>query len=62
VPSRGLAGGSDAVRAFYDRYPYLPPVTDLDVYRTLWMDLDRRRRRGLGLRLHGRERKGWTSY
>jgi SAM-dependent methyltransferase len=31
------------VRAFYDRYPYPPPVDDLDVYRRRWQDRQRRR-------------------
>jgi SAM-dependent methyltransferase len=32
-----------AVRAFYDRHPYPPPVTDLDDCRRRWQDEDRRR-------------------
>jgi SAM-dependent methyltransferase len=43
VRNAGLDGGSDDVRAFYDRHPYPPPVTDLDAFRTLWMDRNRRR-------------------
>ncbi|MFQ5527756.1 MAG: class I SAM-dependent methyltransferase [Thermoanaerobaculia bacterium] len=31
------------VRVFYDRYPYPPPVVDLDRHRAVWQDLDRRR-------------------
>ena len=31
------------VRDFYDRYPYPPPVDDLDKYRRLWQDHQRRR-------------------
>ncbi|MDH3675399.1 MAG: class I SAM-dependent methyltransferase [Anaerolineae bacterium] len=31
------------VRRFYDRHPYPPPVTDLDRYRQLWLDPNRRR-------------------
>lgn len=34
---------SDAVRDFYDRYPYPRPVDDLDRYRRLWQDRQRRR-------------------
>jgi 2-polyprenyl-3-methyl-5-hydroxy-6-metoxy-1,4-benzoquinol methylase len=34
---------ADKVSAFYDRYPYPPPVKDLDDYRRLWEDPDRRR-------------------
>jgi SAM-dependent methyltransferase len=38
--SPGVAGD---VRAFYDRHPYPPPVDDLDHYRELWSDRERRR-------------------
>src|SRR5882724_2752942 len=31
------------VRDFYDRYPYPPPVDNLDKYRQLWQDRQRRR-------------------
>lgn len=31
------------VQAFYDAHPYPPPVTDLDHYRRMWDDLNRRR-------------------
>lgn len=31
------------VRDFYDRYPYPPPVDDLDAYRRRWEDRQRRR-------------------
>ena len=31
------------VQAFYDRYPYPPPVDDLDAYRRRWQDSERRR-------------------
>jgi SAM-dependent methyltransferase len=31
------------IRAFYDRYPYPPPIDDLDTYRRRWQDLNRRR-------------------
>lgn len=34
---------ADEVRLFYDRHPYPPPVADLDRYRQLWLDPDRRR-------------------
>jgi SAM-dependent methyltransferase len=33
----------EAIRAFYDRYPYPPPIDDLDTYRRRWQDLNRRR-------------------
>jgi SAM-dependent methyltransferase len=32
-----------AVRSFYDRYPYPRPVDNLDKYRDLWQDRQRRR-------------------
>ena len=31
------------VQAFYERYPYPPPIDDLDVYRRQWQDRERRR-------------------
>ena len=31
------------VRAFYDRYPYPPPVDSLEQYRRVWREPDRRR-------------------
>jgi len=31
------------VQAFYDRYPYPPPVDDLDAYRRRWQESQRRR-------------------
>jgi SAM-dependent methyltransferase len=31
------------VQAFYDRYPYPPPIDDLDAYRRRWQDPQRRR-------------------
>ena len=34
---------ADEVRDFYDRYPYPPPVDDLEKYRRLWQDPQRRR-------------------
>jgi SAM-dependent methyltransferase len=30
------------VQAFYDRYPYPPPIDDLDAYRQRWQDHERR--------------------
>jgi SAM-dependent methyltransferase len=33
----------DKVQTFYDRYPYPPPVADLDHYRQLWCEGDRLR-------------------
>jgi SAM-dependent methyltransferase len=34
---------SEEVRVFYDQYPYPPPVDNLDKYRGLWQDQQRRR-------------------
>ena len=34
---------ADAVRAFYERHPYPPPLDDLDRYRARWADPLRRR-------------------
>jgi SAM-dependent methyltransferase len=34
---------SDDVRNFYDRYPYPPPLTNLEAHRKLWNDPQRRR-------------------
>ena len=31
------------VQAFYERYPYPPPIEDLDAYRQRWQDRERRR-------------------
>jgi len=31
------------VQAFYERYPYPPPIDDLDAYRRRWQDRERRR-------------------
>jgi SAM-dependent methyltransferase len=31
------------VQAFYDRYPYPPPIDDLEAYRQRWQDHERRR-------------------
>jgi SAM-dependent methyltransferase len=42
-PSPGVAGVADEVRVFYDRYPYPRPVDDLEQYRRLWQDQQRRR-------------------
>ena len=36
-------GSSEDVREFYERLPYPAPVTDLDRYRELWRDPERRR-------------------
>jgi SAM-dependent methyltransferase len=38
-----VAGAGDEVRLFYERHPYPPPVADLDRYRQLWLDPERRR-------------------
>ena len=37
-----LTNIADEVRAFYDRHPYPPPVTDLDDDRRSWQDQNRR--------------------
>ena len=34
---------AEKVRAFYERHPYPPPVDDLESYRRLWRDRQRRR-------------------
>jgi SAM-dependent methyltransferase len=34
---------AEVVRDFYDHYPYPPPVDDLEKYRRLWQDPQRRR-------------------
>jgi SAM-dependent methyltransferase len=34
---------AEDVRHFYDRYPYPPPVDDLEKYQRLWQDRQRRR-------------------
>jgi SAM-dependent methyltransferase len=34
---------AEEVRDFYDRYPYPPPVDNLENYRRLWQDRERRR-------------------
>src|SRR5580698_8175550 len=34
---------AEEVRDFYDRYPYPRPVDNLDQYRRLWQDRQRRR-------------------
>ena len=38
-----LPGVAEQVQSFYDRYPYPPPVDNLDKYRSLWQDGQRRR-------------------
>lgn len=40
---RNISGIADAVREFYDRHPYPPPLTDLGAYRQRWDDPHRRR-------------------
>ena len=45
-PEKQLApahGAAEEVCAFYDRYPYPQPVDNLDEYRRLWQDHQRRR-------------------
>jgi len=37
------AGAAEAVREFYDRYPYPPPIDSLEKYRRVWQDRERRR-------------------
>jgi SAM-dependent methyltransferase len=37
------AAVTDEVRNFYDRYPYPPPVDNLEKYQLLWQDRQRRR-------------------
>src|SRR5208282_1843856 len=36
-------GKGNEVRDFYDRYPYPPPVDNLEQYQRLWQDRQRRR-------------------
>ena len=43
VSDPDVRGSVDKTRRFYDQYPYPPPVTDLERYRALWQDVDRRR-------------------
>jgi len=38
-----VVDAADQVQRFYDQHPYPPPVADLDRYRQLWLDPDRRR-------------------
>src|ERR1700735_1184352 len=38
-----LPGVAGEVQDFYDRYPYPPPVENLDKYQRLWQDPKRRR-------------------
>jgi SAM-dependent methyltransferase len=42
-PAAGVTGVAEAVRDFYDRYPYPQPVDNLEKYRRLWQDPQRRR-------------------
>jgi len=37
------SGGPVDVQAFYERYPYPPPIDDLAAYRQRWQDRERRR-------------------
>ena len=39
----GYSGVAVEVQAFYERYPYPPPVHDLEAYRQRWQDPERRR-------------------
>jgi SAM-dependent methyltransferase len=39
----GEVAAATEVKSFYERHPYPPPVGDLDAYRLLWDDLQRRR-------------------
>ena len=39
-PSLNVA---DEVREFYERFPYPPPIDDLEKYRRDWRDPERRR-------------------
>ena len=39
----GTGPGSEAVRAFYESHPYPAPLRDLDRYRELYRNPDRRR-------------------
>jgi SAM-dependent methyltransferase len=41
--SAGDARVAEEVRAFYERHPYPPPIENLDHYRRLWQDRERRR-------------------
>jgi len=38
-----LADVAEEVRNFYDRYPYPPPINNLEKYQRLWQDRERRR-------------------
>jgi SAM-dependent methyltransferase len=42
-PVTPLPDVAEEVRDFYDRYPYPPPVDDLEKYRRHWQDRQRRR-------------------
>jgi SAM-dependent methyltransferase len=41
--SRDATSVAEEVRAFYEGYPYPPPVDSLEKYRQLWQDLQKRR-------------------
>src|SRR5262252_8757413 len=47
---------ADAVRAFYDSHPYPAPIDNLDRYRELYRNLDRRRAVSLLLWPTGKQR------
>lgn len=38
-----LSGVAEKVRDFYDRYPYPPPIDNLEKYQRLWQEPNRRR-------------------
>jgi SAM-dependent methyltransferase len=42
-PARTALGAAGDVQAFYDRYPYPPPIENLETYRQRWQDRQRRR-------------------
>jgi SAM-dependent methyltransferase len=42
-PASDSVSVADEVRHFYDQYPYPKPIDDLDKYRLLWRDPQRRR-------------------
>src|ERR1700676_5125515 len=41
--SSPLLDVADEVRDFYDRYPYPPPINNLEKYQRVWQDRERRR-------------------
>jgi hypothetical protein len=43
---------AEEVRGFYDRYPYPPPINNLEKYQWLWQDPQKRRRGLLGVVFH----------